>query len=105
MKTFKIFDNFKIYNARLLKMEQKNLAGDDEDKSFADKRAAAIEAAKGPVKSCLNLMMGLLGPAEYCDEAALMFQIVAEQLSKFDLSTLTDIEVLQLVTGEEIIDI
>ena len=105
MKNFKIFDNFKIYNARLLKMaergEPKNLAGDDEDKRVDDKTAADIEAVKGPIKSWLNILMTLLGPAEYCDEAALMYQIVAEQLSKIEITTLNDMEVLQLLVEEE----
>ena len=89
--------------------EPKNLVGDDEDKRtdevedkrVDDKRTADIEAVKGPIKSWLNLMMTLLGPAEYCDEAALMYQIAAEQLSKIEITTLNHTEVLQLLVEEE----
>ena len=94
------FDNFKICNARLLKMtergEPKNLVADVEDKRTAD-----IEAVKGPMKRTMILMQSLIGPADSCEEAALMYQILAEELSKIRITTLNKEQIMQLLEEED----
>ena len=73
--------------------EPKNLAD--------DKRAADIKTVKGYMKGLIEQLVLLVGPAEYCDEAALMYQIIAEQLSKIEITALTKEEVIQLLEEEE----
>ena len=100
--------------------EPKNLVGDVENKRTADatvvvdvedkktadvedKRADDIKAVKGPMKDTMLIMQSLLGHVEWCDEAALMFQIAAEQLMKIknNITTLTVEEMMQLLQEED----
>ena len=76
--------------------EPKNLAADVEDK-----RAADIEAVKGPMKRTMLLMQSLMERADWCDEAALMYQILAEELSKINITTLNMEEIIQLLEEED----
>ena len=76
--------------------EPKNLVADDEDKRTAD-----VEAVKGPMKRILELMVPLIGPAELCGEAALMYQILGEELSKIKITTLNMEQILQLLKEED----
>ena len=77
--------------------EPKNLVTDVEDK-----RAVDIKAVKGPMKRTMLQMMPLIKPAARFPEAALMYQILAEDLEKIknEITTLTEEEILQLL-GEE----
>ena len=87
--------------------EPKNLDADVEDKrgddieavdaDVEDKRAVDIETVKGPMKDILKLMVPLVGPAKICEEAAFMYQILAEQLSKIEITTLTMEQIMQLL--------
>ena len=91
--------------------EPKNLVGDVKDKRTADavvvdvedKKTADVKAVKGPMKDTMLIMQSLLGHVEWCDEAALMFQIAAEQLSKIknNITTLTMEEMMQLLQEED----
>ena len=76
--------------------EPKNLVVDVEDKKTAD-----VEAVKGPIKRIITQMMPLVGPAKYCEEAALMYQILAEELSKIKITTLTKEEIIQLLEEKD----
>ena len=90
----------KICNARLLKMtergEPKNLVADVEDKRTAD-----VEAVKGPIKRIITLMVSLIGPADSCEEAALMYQILGEELSKIRITTLNKEQIIQLLEEKD----
>ena len=87
--------------------EPKNLVADVEDKraddveDVEDKRAADIEAVKGPMKRTMILMQSLIGSVDSCEEAALMYQILAEELSKIEITTLTIEEMIQLLEEED----
>ena len=90
--------------------EPKNLVADVEDKraddaavvaDVEDKRAADVEAVKGPIKRIVTLMMSLIGPADWCEEAALMYQILGEELSKIKITTLNMDQIMQLLEEEE----
>ena len=92
--------------------EPKNLIAGVEDKrtddaavvvDVKDKRAADIKAVKGHMKNTMLIMQSLLGHVEWCDEAAFMFQIAAEQLSKIknNITTLNMEEIMQLLQEED----
>ena len=68
-----------------------------------DKRAADIKAVKGPMKRTMLQMIPLIKPAARVPEAALMYQILAENLEKIKnkITTLTEEEILQLLGEEE----
>ena len=66
-----------------------------------DKRTADVETVKGPMKCILKQLMTLARPADVCEEAALMYNILAEQLSKIEITTLTVEQIIQLLEGEE----
>ena len=55
------------------------------------------------MKSTMLMMQSLLGHVEWCDEAAFMFQIGAEQLSKIknNITTLNMEEIMQLLQEED----
>ena len=76
--------------------EPKNLVDED-------KRAADIKAVKGPMKRTMLQMIPLIKPAARVPEAALMYQILAENLEKIknEITTLTKEEILQLLGEEE----
>ena len=76
--------------------EPKNLVDED-------KRAADIKAVKGPMKRTMLQMIPLIKPAARVPEAALMYQILAENLEKIknEITTLTEEEILQLLGEEE----
>ena len=76
--------------------EPKNLVADVEDK-----RAADIKAVKGPMKRTMLQMIPLIKPAAVVPEAALMYQILAEELEKIEITTLTEEEILQLLGEDE----
>ena len=95
--------------------EPKNLVADVEDKraddvedvedkraaDVEDKRAADIEAVKGPMKRTMILMQSLIGSVDSCKEAAFMYQILAEELSKIKITTLNMEEMMQLLQEED----
>ena len=89
--------------------EPKNLDADVEDKRAADveavnvedKRAADVEAVKGPMKRILKQLMTLARPADVCEEAAFMYNILCEQMSKIEITTLTVEQIMQLLEEEE----
>ena len=77
---------------------------DVEDKRAADvedKRAVDIETVKGPMKRTMLLMQSLMDAADWCDEAALMYQILAEELSKINITTLNEEQIMQLLQEED----
>ena len=64
------------------------------------KRAADIKTVKA-IKQLMLQMVPLYGPAQYCDEAALMCDLLADQIEKFEIMTLTDEEIVKLLNEED----
>ena len=81
-------------------VEKMTERGEPKNLIVEDKRAADIKAVKGPMKRTMLQMIPLIRPAKYCKEAALMYQILAEELEKIEITTLTEEEIIQLL-GEE----
>ena len=71
-----------------------------EDQNVEDKRAADIKTFKA-IKQLMLQMVPLYGPAQYCDEAALMCDLLADQIEKFKIMTLTDEEIVKLLNEED----
>ena len=65
-----------------------------------DKRAADIKAFKA-IKRIMRQMIPLYGPAQHCNEAAFMYDLLAEQMEKIEIMTLTDEEIVQLLKEED----
>ena len=71
-----------------------------EDPNVEDKRAADIKTVK-TIKQLMLQMVPLYGPAQYCDEAAVMFDLLADKIEKFKIKTLTDEEIVKLLNEED----
>ena len=71
-----------------------------EDPNVEDKRAADIKTVKA-IKQLMLQMVPLYGPAQYCDEAAFMCDLLADQIEKFEIMTLTDEEIVKLLNEED----
>ena len=71
-----------------------------EDPNVEDKRAADIKTVKA-IKQLMLQMVPLYGPAKYCDEAAFMCDLLADQIETFEIMTLTDEEIVKLLNEED----
>ena len=71
-----------------------------EDPNVEDKRATDIKTVKA-IKQLMLQMVPLYGPAQYCDEAAFMCDLLADQIEKFEIMTLTDEEIVKLLNEED----
>ena len=71
-----------------------------EDPNVEDKRAADIQTVKA-IKQLMLQMVPLYGPAQYCDEAASMCDLLADQIEKFKIKTLSDEEIVKLLNEED----
>ena len=71
-----------------------------EDLNVEDKRAADIETIKA-IKQLMLQMLPLIKPAQYCDEAAFMHDMLADEIEKFEIMTLTDEEIVKLLNEED----
>ena len=85
----------------LLKITKTNeKMAEREDPNVEDKRAADIKTVKA-IKQLMLQMVPLYGPAQYCDEAAFMCDLLADQIEKFEIMTLTDEEIVKLLNEED----
>ena len=85
----------------LLKIEKTNeKMPEREDPNVEDKRAADIKTVKA-IKQLMLQMVPLYGPAKYCDEAAFMCDLLADQIETFEIMTLTDEEIVKLLNEED----
>ena len=81
-------------NEKMAEREDPNVA------DVQDKRAADIKTVKA-IKQLMLQMVPLYGPAQYCDQAAFMYDLLAEQIEKFEIMTLTDEEIVKLLNEED----
>ena len=71
-----------------------------EDPNVEDKRATDIKTVKA-IKQLMLQMVPLYEHAQYCDEAAFMCDLLADQIEKFEIMTLTDEEIVKLLNEED----
>ena len=81
------------------KKTNEKMAEKIEPKKVEDK-ATDIKTVKA-IKQLMLQMVPLYGPAQYCDEAAFMCDLLADQIEKFEIMTLTDEEIVKLLNEED----
>ena len=91
-------ENQKLLLLKITKTNEK--MAEREDPNVEDKRVADIKTVKA-IKQLMLQMVPLYGPAQYCDEAAFMCDLLADQIEKFEIMTLTDEEIVKLLNEED----
>ena len=66
----------------------------------SDKRTADIKTIKA-IKQLMIKMVPLYSSAPYCDEAAFMCDLLADEIEKYRIMTLTDEEIVKMLNEKD----